>query len=63
MKNPPLMSNWKHLLPDCEEAIKLYDNLMEDLHKISASVDARNEERPHKSQIFNPKFLETSVSI
>ena len=57
------MSNWKHLLPDCEEAIKLYDNLMEDLHKISTSVDARNEERPHKSESFNPKFLETSVSV
>ena len=63
MKNPPLMSNWKHLLPDHEEAIKLYDNLMEDLHKISASVDERNEERPHKSEMFNPKFLETSVSV
>ena len=57
------MSDWKHLLPDHEEAIKLYDNLMEDLNEISASVDARNEERPHKSESFNPKFLETSVSV
>jgi hypothetical protein len=57
------MSNWKHLLPDHEEVIKLYDNLMEDLIKISVSVDARNEERPHKSEMFNPKFLETSVSV
>ena len=57
------MSNWKHLLQDREEVIKLFDDLMEDLEEISASVDARNEERPHKSQVFNPKFLETSVSV
>ena len=57
------MSNWKHLLPENEEAFKLFDNLMENLEKISVSVDERNEERPHKSQVFNPKFLETSVSI
>ena len=63
MRNPQLMSNWKHLLPDGEEVIKLHDDLMEDLEKISTSVDERNEERPHKSQIFNPRFLETSVSI
>ena len=63
MRNPQLMSNWKHLLPDCEEVIKLHDDLMEDLERISGSVDARNEKRPHKSQIFNPKFLETSVSV
>ena len=63
LRNPQLMSNWKHLLPENEEAFKLFDNLMENLEKISVSVDARNEERPHKSQVFNPKFLETSVSI
>ena len=63
MRNPKLMSNWKHLLPDQEEVMKLHDDLMEDLEKISASVDKRNEVRPHKSQIFNPKYLETSVSI
>ena len=63
LKNPPLMSDWKHLLPDHEEAMKLYDNLMEDLKKIIVSVEARNEERPHKSEMFNPKFLETSVSV
>ena len=63
LRNPQLMSNWKHLLTDHEEASKLFENLMEDLEKISASVDAENEKRPHKSQIFNPKFLETSVSI
>ena len=57
------MSNWKHLLQDCEEVIKLFDDLMEDLEEISASVDKRNEEPPHKSQVFNPKFLETSVSV
>ena len=57
------MSDWKHLLPDHEEAMKLYDNLMEDLKKIIVSVEARNEERPHKSEMFNPKFLETSVSV
>ena len=61
MKNPPLISNWKHLLP--EEASKLYDNLMEDLNNIIATVEARNEERPHKSEVFNPKFLESSVSV
>ena len=63
LRNPQLMSNWKHLLQDCKEVIKLFDDLMEDLEEISASVDKRNEERPHKSQVFNPKFLETSVSI
>ena len=63
MRNPQLMSNWKPLLPDREEVIKLHDDLMEDLEKISTSVDERNKERPHKSQVFNPKFLETSVSI
>ena len=63
MRQPQLMSNWKHLLPDREEVNKLHDDLMEDLEKISASVEARNEERPHKSEIFNPKFLEASVSV
>ena len=57
------MSNWKHLLQDREEVIKLFDNLMEDLEEISVSVDKRNEERAHKSQVFNPKYLETSVSV
>ena len=63
LRNPQLMSNWKHLLHDREEVIKLFDDLMEDLKEISVSVDKRNEERPHKSQVFNPKFLETSVSV
>ena len=63
LRNPQLMSNWKHLLQDHADVIKLFDDLMEDLGEISASVDKRNEERPHKSQVFNPKFLETSVSV
>ena len=61
MKNPLLMSNWKHLLP--AEADKLHDDLMVELEEISSLVEAKNETRPHKSQTFNPKFLETSVSV
>ena len=63
VKMPMLMSNWKHLLLDHPKPHQFHDELMQDLKKISSDVDERNESRPQKTQAFNPKFFETSVSV
>ena len=68
LKNPMIMSNWKHLLPDRPDVKKLHDELMEDLQKIVEEVDKLNSNVPNPKrsrvcQTFNPKFFETSVSV
>ena len=68
MKNPLIMSNWKHLLPNHPEIHKMHDDLMADLRLISENVDAMNltapsETRPRACNSFNPKFHETSISV
>ena len=62
------MSNWKYLLPDHPKAKELHDELMKDLQEVSEKVDALNAtapcpSRPRKTESFNPKFLECSVSV
>ena len=68
MANPLIMSNWKHLLPGQPEVYRLHDQLMDDLQKVVKEVDALNAaapntSRPRTCQTFNPKYLETSVSL
>ena len=63
MRNPKLMSNWTHILPDKPEIRKLHAELMEDLQNITKSVERRNTNRPVAVQSFNPKFFEISVSV
>ena len=63
MRNPMLMSDWTHILPDKPEIRKLHAELMEDLQNITESVDKRNTNRPVVVQSFNPKFFEVSVSV
>lgn len=69
LRNPKLMSNWKHLLPRNNPRVeKAYNELMVDLQKISEDVDTANAtapcpNRPRICQTFNPKFFETSVSV
>ena len=63
-----IMSDWKHLLPNHPEVHQMHDDLMNDLQQISDQVDALNNtvpcnNRPIVCQSFNPKFLETSVSV
>ena len=57
------MQDWTHLLPPHPDAKELHGELMNDLQKISDNVEKLNNERPHKCQVFNPKFLETSISV
>ena len=70
MRNPQIMSNWKHLLPNHPEVHRLHDELMDDLQRIVEEVDAlnasagpNNAARPRVCQTFNPRYLETSVSL
>ena len=70
MRNPQITSNWRHLLPNHPEVHSLYDELMDDLQKIIEEVDAlnatagpNNVARPRVCQTFNPRYLETSVSL
>ena len=70
MRNPQIMSNWKHLLPNHPEVHRLHDKLMDDLQKIVEEVDTmnatagpNNAARPRVCQTFNPRYLETSVSL
>ena len=63
LKNPLIMQDWTHLLPPHPDAKKLHGELMNDLQKIVDNVEKLNNERPHKCQVFNPKFLETSITV
>ena len=70
MRNPLIMSNWKHLLPNHPEVHRLHGELMDDLQKIVEEVEAlnavaglNNVARPRVCQTFNPRYLETSVSL
>ena len=67
LRNPMIMSNWKHLLPKDPRVHGLHDQLMEDIRELSERVDAMNEAAPNerrlrKCETFNPKYLECSVS-
>ena len=65
---PKLMEDWSHLLPDQPEVKKVYNELKDELNEISKRIDEANatvpcSERPKLCQSFNPKYLETSVSV
>lgn len=65
MKQPALMSNFKHLFLDKNRKAveKVFDKFQEDLKKLSNEIDKRNKKRPHPYQSANPSRLESSVSI
>ena len=65
---PKLMEDWSHLLPDQPEIKKVYNDFKDELNEISKRIDEANatvpcSERPKICQSFNPKYLETSVSV
>ena len=67
-KQPQLMEDWSHLLPDESAIQKVYKDLKNELSKIPKRIDEANDtvprsERPKVCQSFNPKHLECSVSI
>ena len=68
VRQPMLMSDWTHLLPDLPAAKQLHARLMEDLKEIADNIDQMNSRAPSKDrpkicQTFNPKFLECSISL
>ena len=69
LNKPMLISNWKHLLPSNPNVHKLHTELMKDLNQLTKDIEdlnitaPDNPKRPHASQIFNPKFFETSISL
>ena len=65
---PKLTEDWSFLLPDEPEVKKIYQDLKEELNQISKQIDKANNtvpstKRPRVCQSFNPKHLETSVSV
>jgi hypothetical protein len=65
MKQPALMSNFKHLFLEQhkEEVDKIFDKFQDDLQKLSIEIDHRNTQRSHPYHSANPSKLESSVSI
>merc|ERR1712125_310994 len=64
-RQPPLMSDWTHIFLDhkIEETKSLHDAFLQELRELSNAIDERNRLRPVEFNMFNPRFLETSVSI
>ena len=71
IKNPYIMSDWRHLfLKDehAQETHQLHADLMDVFERLGKDVDSRNALapsplRPRATHIFNPKNLECSVSV
>ena len=65
-EQPKLMEEWKHLLPENENVLNLYEGLQVDLETIKDKVNELNDKvpisRPRKCESFNPEYLDCSVS-
>jgi len=58
---PMVTDDWSHLYTNIE-AKKVFMKFHDDLLKLSATIDERNKTRTTYNN-FNPKFIETSISV
>jgi len=58
---PAVLDNWSHLMPN-DESKKVFDQFHEDLVALSKTIDERNNTRTVYNN-FNPKYIETSISV
>eukprot|EP00456_Euglypha_rotunda_P033217 TRINITY_DN25772_c0_g1_i7.p1 TRINITY_DN25772_c0_g1~~TRINITY_DN25772_c0_g1_i7.p1 ORF type:complete len:400 (+),score=6.23 TRINITY_DN25772_c0_g1_i7:185-1384(+) len=64
LRMPQLTGDWTHVLLDSpSQAREIARAWIKDLKEFSAEIDRRNAKRAQPLQVFNPSYLETSVSI
>jgi len=62
LKMPPLLGDWTHVLLD-DKAKEIAQDFIKELKEYSEAIDRQNATRVQPLQVFNPKFLEVSVSF
>lgn len=69
VKQPKLINDWRFLLPGNSPRVSdVFDSFMSDLKHISSAIDQRNLTTPsikrkRTCNLFNPKYLECSLSV
>ena len=65
LKMPKLLQDWSHLIKD-KAHLEIYTQYKQELEQLSKHIDRKNGDtslRRYPFQSFNPKHLETSVSV
>jgi len=62
LRMPQITGDWSHVLLDTR-AREVARAWIKDLKAFSSEIDLRNSKRGQPLQVFNPSYLETSVSI
>ncbi len=70
MKVPMLMDDWTHIhihselsADQTKQLTAVLAEFQTDLKTLSADIDERNKTRRKPFESFNPKFLESSISV